>query len=277
MGDARSGDRVRLTQVISINRVKSPGIKMNVKRIGLIAALAMAGLTMEGMATNASAATITEVFTGTVSGLNGTDTMFGGSVSVGDQFTATYLFNTSLGQEYDTTGAFRLQGGSTDGNLSPVASVTLSFNGGPALSLNGSGFGELLVSNSDVGTSKFVTSAAAQSAGYDTLLSMGVQSVPSAGNQVNPNVVPFPTSLTSEFSYTTDPYWDYRFGQLGEPGGTSNNPNLINFTISSVTLTAVDNVAAVPEPSTWAMLILGFAGVGFLAYRRKNQVALNAA
>ena len=28
---------------------------------------------------------------------------------------------------------------------------------------------------------------------------------------------------------------------------------------------------AVPEPSTWAMLILGFAGVGFMAYRRKSQ------
>jgi hypothetical protein len=36
----------------------------------------------------------------------------------------------------------------------------------------------------------------------------------------------------------------------------------------------VDNVSitlgAVPEPSTWAMLLLGFAGVGFLAYRRRN-------
>ncbi|OKO75149.1 PEP-CTERM sorting domain-containing protein [Bradyrhizobium sp. AS23.2] len=31
--------------------------------------------------------------------------------------------------------------------------------------------------------------------------------------------------------------------------------------------------AAVPEPSTWAMLVLGFAGVGFLAYRRKGQRA----
>lgn len=30
-------------------------------------------------------------------------------------------------------------------------------------------------------------------------------------------------------------------------------------------------VAAVPEPSTWAMMILGFAGVGFMAYRRRNQ------
>jgi hypothetical protein len=29
-------------------------------------------------------------------------------------------------------------------------------------------------------------------------------------------------------------------------------------------------VAAVPEPSTWAMMILGFLGVGFMSYRRKQ-------
>ena len=33
-------------------------------------------------------------------------------------------------------------------------------------------------------------------------------------------------------------------------------------------------VAAVPEPSTWAMMILGFAGIGFMAYRRKSQPTL---
>jgi PEP-CTERM motif len=33
----------------------------------------------------------------------------------------------------------------------------------------------------------------------------------------------------------------------------------------------VGGVAPVPEPSTWAMLIIGFAGIGFLAYRRKSQ------
>jgi hypothetical protein len=36
-------------------------------------------------------------------------------------------------------------------------------------------------------------------------------------------------------------------------------------------------VGAVPEPSTWAMMILGFAGVGFMAYRRKSKPALMAA
>jgi hypothetical protein len=36
-------------------------------------------------------------------------------------------------------------------------------------------------------------------------------------------------------------------------------------------------VGAVPEPSTWAMMILGFAGLGFMAYRRKSKAALMAA
>jgi hypothetical protein len=36
-------------------------------------------------------------------------------------------------------------------------------------------------------------------------------------------------------------------------------------------------VSAVPEASTWAMMILGFAGLGFMAYRQKAKPALMAA
>jgi hypothetical protein len=39
----------------------------------------------------------------------------------------------------------------------------------------------------------------------------------------------------------------------------------------------ITQVAAVPEPSTWAMMILGFAGIGFMAYRRKSKPVLMAA
>jgi hypothetical protein len=37
-----------------------------------------------------------------------------------------------------------------------------------------------------------------------------------------------------------------------------------------IMLEAIGYNPAVPEPSTWAMMILGFLGVGLLAYRRKN-------
>ena len=49
---------------------------------------------------------------------------------------------------------------------------------------------------------------------------------------------------------------------------------------SPTPLTANATVSAVPLPSTWAMLLIGFAGVGFMAYRgsRKHQgLALAAA
>jgi len=63
--------------------------------------------------------------------------------------------------------------------------------------------------------------------------------------------------------------------------------------ISSVTITASDSfgadaigvddvryqtlTGAVPEASTWAMMILGFFGIGFMAYRRKSKPAMFAA
>lgn len=42
-------------------------------------------------------------------------------------------------------------------------------------------------------------------------------------------------------------------------------------------LDAVSLTAAIPEPSTWAMMILGFCGLGFLAHRRNRQSRLRFA
>ena len=71
---------------------------------------------------------------------------------------------------------------------------------------------------------------------------------------------------------------DFKWSLLPPNTGESYNPmtgvwNNPEDNISRLVLTA-DITAAVPEASTWAMMILGFAGVGFMAYRRRNQVAL---
>lgn len=63
-----------------------------------------------------------------------------------------------------------------------------------------------------------------------------------------------------------NPFWDFT---------SANNEGTLNVTFQI--LGNVTGVSAVPEPSTWAMMILGFAGVGFMAYRRKSKPALMVA
>jgi hypothetical protein len=85
----------------------------------------------------------------------------------------------------------------------------------------------------------------------------------------------------------------YAFGANGITGGagihtahlfeftdsTAYADTAVSFRTSSGQSFTINNEffgPAVPEPSTWAMMILGFAGVGFMAYRRKSKLALMA-
>jgi hypothetical protein len=52
------------------------------------------------------------------------------------------------------------------------------------------------------------------------------------------------------------------------------HPSTDNVLLESVDGVIVNRVGGVPEPSTWAMLILGFFGIGFVAYRQKGKPAL---
>jgi hypothetical protein len=54
--------------------------------------------------------------------------------------------------------------------------------------------------------------------------------------------------------------------------GISNADALLLEDVAYFTVTAGGPVSAIPEPSTWAMMILGFAGVGFMAYRRRKTM-----
>ncbi len=59
-------------------------------------------------------------------------------------------------------------------------------------------------------------------------------------------------------------------------GGTQNAFFAADVTGNNTT-GPVGAISAVPEPSTWAMMILGFMGVGFMAYRRRGQPSLRLA
>ena len=78
-------------------------------------------------------------------------------------------------------------------------------------------------------------------------------SIPGAGGFVSPTSFGF-APIVAAGLYTLQ----FNVANFGQNGG---NPS---------SLDVAATVSTVPEPSTWAMMILGFFGVGFIAYRRKS-------
>lgn len=81
----------------------------------------------------------------------------------------------------------------------------------------------------------------------------------------------------------TNPLVQFTSGTIDDItyAGTAANGDLLMMTSGFVYFTAKNRdqeygsftatlAPAVPEPSTWAMMILGFWGLGFMAYRRKS-------
>ena len=62
------------------------------------------------------------------------------------------------------------------------------------------------------------------------------------------------------------------FSELGSFNQVVLSSSTPNFEIDNLETNFVSGTPPVPEASTWAMMILGFLGVGFMAYRRRNQM-----
>ncbi|MBR0697815.1 PEP-CTERM sorting domain-containing protein [Bradyrhizobium lablabi] len=127
-----------------------------------------------------------------------------------------------------------------NGNIAPYF-VSLQIN-----NVDGQNF---LITTSNLGTGGYIQTG---TAGQIYTLTV---------NEKAPTGVPDGTDYISVYTSSANVYsTPYGHGEAS-----------INFTING------PFVAAVPEPSTWAMLIAGFAAIGLLAYRRRNNAVLKAA
>jgi hypothetical protein len=102
------------------------------------------------------------------------------------------------------------------------------------------------------------------------------------GNIAGPYTGGTPGSPQTNYSADHEAYDLAPFVHLGDTVihlSTVNPTNDDNIFLEVFNVSGQANVItqAVPEPSTWAMMLLGFCGLGFLAYRRKSQIALSAA
>jgi hypothetical protein len=235
------------------------GISMNVKLVSVVA-----GVAMLGGVSQASAAIMDVTYTGTVgsgiSGSYGIDTLgvFGtaGANLTGSSWVATYTFDTSLGDPYSSSNYNYVHGGSNYGAAypSPVLSSMITING-VGRAVDGSYIGEISGYNSG-GFSEQYHIAYDYSSGHQEYLQ----------NYIYNYIGSLPASITTPFTHTVDANDTEFIGKYYLANGAASETIYAYIT----TLTVTEHVAAVPEPSTWAMMILGFAGVGFAAYRKKK-------
>jgi PEP-CTERM motif len=144
----------------------------------------------------------------------------------------------------------------------------------PNVTLGTSGNGQAAIAtNASTGTFNELSFSATEAAGFSRLLlNLGV---PNNSNEsvtftFNDQFGPV-TLLQSTFTLGNGNNFFLATASNGEviTSGTLTTTGAIT-SLSQVRVDVGTLSPAVPEPSTWAMIVLGFFGVGFMAYRRRN-------
>lgn len=210
----------------------------SVRAVTLLAAIGVVGTVSAARA---------EIVTATVTGVFGAATdlyLFfpnsSGPVTLdGDPFSATFVYDTSLGTSITTADSDTIEGGSAD---SPILSATLTAEG---KTFAVTGFDDVSVG---IGGAFGIYAVTADNLSTDR--SINVFLYPTGG---------VPDSLDTPFS-GTDPSKGTGTFDVTAGGSAVAFGNLIPETVT-VTL-------GIPEPTTWAMMLIGFGALGYAAYRR---------
>jgi hypothetical protein len=137
---------------------------------------------------------------------------------------------------------------------SPVLSVTGGHNYAIGFDLNSSSFQS--TANSHVETPYIELTAS----------SNAILLVPPSTGAVSVNFSP---STSEDISF------GFFIARGRNPNGVASSSDSIFFETGSYSFadfSVTDLSASVPEPSTWAMLLIGLAGIGFAAYRKRTLV-----
>jgi hypothetical protein len=203
-----------------------------------------------------ASATIYEMsFQGTIASGIDNSGIFGtaGANLSGDSYVTTYLYDPSIGYVINPNYAYGGTDYSSSNSPSPILSAAITINGTTYNSTAGSStFFALIYAASNQIIADFCPSSSNSCPTH--LLNVG-------DNPAGPGAI----SLTMVGTYTLP--------------ANSGSYGVFVAASDSLSLNPISEqiAAAVPEPSTWAMMILGFAGIGFMAYRQNSKPALMAA
>ena len=231
------------------------------------------------IATSASADVYSIIYSGIVGPSNSRDglSVLSGTYAnyTGLSYSEKFTYDTALGIYGNGNGSTEFDGhsGVSGGPLysiytSPVLSVTLAVSGVAPITYSANSNGNINGGNTPSGQSG-LSASANETINPTTFLYTTEQIDSSIGG-----VDGVPSQITIPVDYHAKP-GDYGYGSIsvvvayGGPVITG-----LFFVPDEFRIVAGDapNFAgAVPEPSTWALMMLGFAGIGAMAYRRRNS------
>jgi len=208
------------------------------------------------LSTAASAAVVTTYYEGTVL-LDDRTNVFGTLPAFDLPFFAALAFDTTIGRT--TIGDEDRVGGFGIGPASPFVSAALTINGVTYT------FGSVGSSSFQVLTGEYV----GHTLFYQETDGVGQDRddvfILTAGSSLTPASIDTAFDLTQEYGYFAPSFqialWDNDLGVDLEYGSGS-------FTVTR----AYTAAAAVPEPATWAFMILGFGAAGAILRRRLGPV-----
>ena len=171
----------------------------------------------------------------------------------GADFTATFLYDTHLGVDSHTPVGpddhTRVGGTSSgDGGVIPVLDATLKINGVTQHLGLGSKFGSIRVFNGLV--AQFYQPSPPNLMGFRNTIA-GVTELDQT----------FDTDLAGVVSAGANSFI------MSFPPGA---PTILNFSVTHAT--AIES--AIPEPAAWALMLLGFGGIGSVVRRRRSVAAV---
>jgi hypothetical protein len=209
-----------------------------------------------GLPAAASAEMVTATYTGSVTSVFNSA---GGlpSAAEGDSIVATFVFDLD-----QSTGSsfFTGDGGEISGPSGSFVTASLTINGVVTTALPPFNTGELIGQTNVFGVGSIIgVNLFGTGTSYET--------------SVTGTDFAFPLNL-SPVAYSYDPTdADQTSIFLSDNAG-----DIIEGDISNATLTVAVTPPpiAAPEPSTWAMISIGFAGFGFVSYRSRRRATLAA-
>ena len=110
---------------------------------------------------------------------------------------------------------------------------------------------------------------------FGGLLFASLNGAPISGKFSSYNLTTGWLNYSTTFITQEAPSYNFSLNFQGLGGGEG---TAADFVVDNLSIKpSVSVVSAVPEPSTWMMMILGFAGIGFMAYRRTSKMTITAA